>query len=52
MYKCILSFLQVAHIMAEHAKSSLKQKMPNVPMHIDVLKEPNHMAIGTASGIM
>lgn len=43
---------KVAHIMAEHAKSTLKQKMPNIPIHIDVLKEPNHLAVGTASGII
>lgn len=43
---------KVAHIMADNAKAALKEKMPNIPMHIDVLKEPNHLAFGTASGII
>ncbi|XP_060071049.1 RNA 3'-terminal phosphate cyclase-like [Ylistrum balloti] len=44
--------IKVAAIMEKHAKALIRKDLPDVPISIDVVKEPPHMAVGTATGII
>ncbi|XP_033737570.1 RNA 3'-terminal phosphate cyclase-like [Pecten maximus] len=44
--------IKVASIMQKCAKDFICQDFPNTPINIDVVKEPQHMAIGTGTGII
>ncbi len=46
-------FLQIAHEMAEAAEKLIhKIYSKDIPVEIEVVKEPENIAIGTATGIM
>ncbi len=50
---CIYIYIQIAHEMAEVAEKLIhKQYSKDIPVEIEVVKEPENMAIGTATGIM
>ena len=45
--------VQIAEEMIEAAKHSIRQQYSDsIPIDIEMVKEPSHMTIGTASGIM
>ena len=45
-------FLQLAYIMAETAEALVKQQYPGVPVAMEVVQEPQHLAVGNGFGIM
>ena len=38
--------------MARVAEDLLRQQFPEVPLNIEVVKEPDHKAVGNGTGIM
>ncbi|KAK2183330.1 hypothetical protein NP493_315g03064 [Ridgeia piscesae] len=44
--------MRVAHTMARVAEDLLRQQYPEVPLNIEVVKEPDHKAVGNGTGII
>ena len=38
--------------MARVAEDILRRQYPDVPIHIEAVKEPDHQAVGNGTGIM